>query len=122
MSQPLRWGLVLHRKTAPNSQVQAPILNRDIQPTQESPIISPDFGSGRGLMPIFHMLARTADRAQPFTVRATSTIRTRHGGLPILTLNLLPVRTLLHPTAPRHAPTNTREEPDKLLLQYQGQR
>src|SRR6266581_6298928 len=50
MSQPLRWVLILHRKTAPNPQVQAPILNRDIQPTQESPIFSPDLENGRGFL------------------------------------------------------------------------
>src|SRR3989441_13228553 len=70
MSQPLRRGLVLHRKTAPNPQVQAPILNRDTQPTQESPIISPDLEKGRGSLD-FPLIVRDAPDEIPLSALAS---------------------------------------------------
>src|SRR6266581_1290102 len=84
MSQPLRWVLILHRKTAPNPQVQAPILNRDIQPTQESPIFSPDLENGRGSLDFPLIVRDPPDEIPPSIIRPKPGTRPESPDSPII--------------------------------------
>src|SRR6266571_772879 len=84
MSQPLRWGLVLDRKTAPNPQVQAPILNRDTQPTQESPIISPDLENERGALDFTPNIRDPPDETPPSIIRPKPGTRPESRDSPII--------------------------------------